>query len=113
MGGSSPQLRYFGVFFFVHILKKLDSGWEGGVWPIRVFPRCLDFLKLTRPLSEKTVTSIKLIYFNFHPLDVVSRYSDTQLNDICLIQYQTFNNLDVSTLISFSITLILSANKTN
>ena len=41
----------------------------------------------------------KLIYLNFHPLEVVSRYRDPQLQvdenylNICLIWNQTFANL--------------------
>ena len=48
------------------------------------------------------LTLLKLIDFNFHPLEVVSRYRDPQLqmaeifSHICLIQAQNiFANLDV------------------
>ena len=48
----------------------------------------------------------------------MSRYRDTQLQvgeitHICLILRQIFANLDASTLISFSITVIWSANHAN
>ena len=60
----------------------------------------------------------KVIYLNFHPLEVVSRYRDTQLQVaenywyLCIICHQTFANIDVQTLISFPITLIWSTDKT-
>ena len=59
----------------------------------------------------------KSIYFNFHPLEVVSRYRDPQLQVgenyayFFLIWEQTFENFDVQTHISFPISVISSINK--
>ena len=49
--------------------------------------------------------SAELIYLNFHPLEVVCRYSDPQLKwveitHICLICEQAFASLDVASCIS-------------
>ena len=59
----------------------------------------------------------KLMYFNFHPLEVVSRYRDPQLQVaenylyICLLWAHIFANRDVQTHISSPITVIWSTNK--
>ena len=49
----------------------------------------------------------KLLYLNFHPLVVVSRYRDPQLQ----VAEKIFPNNDAKTEISFPITVICSTNR--
>ena len=93
MGGLSPN-----SYFFLYMYPKIQSGVGGFMArPIQLFLGLLAFLNLTRPISVLVLTVFpskvfcchihlininpypaKLIYLNFQPLEVVSRYRDPQ-----------------------------------